>query len=219
MAIYDTSKPIIIYDLDGTLIDSAEMVGRILNELRNELHLPLLERENFFPWISLGGEGLIKYALELEFQVDILHYLQVFRSRYYEIPTPLNTVYDGVFDCLEYLRSNQYGMAICTNKPRALAEKVLKETGLKLYFDFMCAGGDLPTKKPSKKNVQVCLDYFGVSPQKALFIGDSSVDQEIAKAVDMPFLFYLHGYDDGVNKELIRGELDHHNELIKFLSI
>ena len=56
-------------------------------------------------------------------------------------------------------------MAICTNKPRKLAEKVLSETGLNLFFEFMNAGGDLQTKKPGKENAQVCMDYFGAVAQ------------------------------------------------------
>lgn len=213
------SKHLIIYDLDGTLVDSLEVVQLILNELRQGLGLLPLQRADFFPWISLGGEDLISNALELDEADEILRFLNIFRARYYELPTPGGTIFDGVFVCLEYLRTKGYQLAICTNKPRRLAEKILNETDLNIFFEFINAGGDLPTKKPSKNNAQVCLDYFGVTAQAALIVGDSSVDQELAKAVDVPFVFYTHGYDDGVNKESIEYELEHHSDLIQFLNI
>lgn len=219
MSLDGSSKSLIIYDLDGTLVDSIEVIKLILNGLREELGLPPLKRVDFFPWISLGGEDLIKSALELDKHEDVLFFLNVFRSRYYNLPTPNETIFDGVFDCLRYLRAQNYRLAICTNKPRGLAEKVLKETGLNPFFDFINAGGDFPSKKPSKENAQACLDYFGATAQTSLLVGDSSVDQQLAKAVNIPFVFYQHGYDDGVSKDSIEYELKHHSDLINFLSI
>lgn len=218
MSIDKNSKSLVIYDLDGTLVDSIEIVQFILNEFRQKSGLLPLKRIDFFPWISLGGEDLIKNALELHEQDDVLHFLNLFRSRYYELPTPRESIFDGVVNCLEYLRAHDYRLAICTNKPKRLAEKVLNETGLKFFFEFVNAGGDLPTKKPSKENAQACLDYFGLKAPTAVLIGDSLVDQQLAKAVHVPFIFYRHGYDDGVNKNLIEYELKHHADLIQFLN-
>jgi len=219
MRVDRSSKSLIIYDLDGTLVDSVEVVQLILNGLREELGLLPLKRVDFFPWISLGGEDLIKNSLELYEHKDVLHFLNMFRSRYFDLPTPQETIFDGVFDCLKYLRDHKYRLAICTNKPRRLAEKVLRETGLNIFFDFINAGGDLPSKKPSKENAQVCLDYFGATAQTALMVGDSSVDQQLAKAIGIPFVFYRHGYDDGISKDSIEYELKHHSDLIQFLDI
>jgi len=219
MKLDGSSKSLIIYDLDGTLVDSIEVVQLVLNGLREELGLLPLKRVDFFPWISLGGEDLIKSALELDKHEDVLYFLNVFRARYYNLPTPKETIFDGVFDCLNYLRAHKYRLAICTNKPRRHTEKVLKETGLNIFFDFINAGGDFPSKKPSKENAQVCLDFFGATAQTALIVGDSSVDQQLAKVVNVPFVFYRQGYDDGVSKDSIEYELNHHSDLIQFLNI
>lgn len=215
----ESSKSLIIYDLDGTLIDSIEVVQLILNSLRKDLGLSPLKRIDFFPWISLGGEDLVRNALELSKQEDVRHFLSVFRSKYYDLPTPKETIFDGVFDCLKYLRAHEYQLAICTNKPRMLAEKVLNDTGLNVFFEFINAGDDLPTKKPGKENAQVCINYFGATTQTTLIVGDSSVDQQLAKSIDVPFIFYQHGYDDGVNKDSIEYCLSHHADLIQFLKI
>lgn len=211
-------KELVIYDLDGTLVDSAEVVYQILNEIRFELNQEPLVRGNLVHWISLGGEELIKHALDIP-DADIGLYLNKFRERYYDMPTPDNIVYPVVIDCLESLKSSGIKLAICTNKPRKLAEKVLKETGLLVFFDFVNAGGDLPTKKPSSDNINVCLNYFNTKSNQAILIGDSTVDQQLAANACVQFGFYAPGYNDGVNEENAHIVLNRHIDLLDYLKI
>ena len=207
---------LIVYDLDGTLVDSADMVQKILNDIRLELGKPILNKSAFMPWISLGGEDLIRNALGIP-EVDVNKYLQEFRLRYFSLPTPQESIYEGVLDCLDYLKQEDYYLAICTNKPRKLAEKVLNETGLSCFFKYLNAGGDLPTKKPHEQNIIQCLDHFGIENSQAVMVGDSSVDQEMAKNASVAFVHYQHGYDDGVRKDLATLVLGKHLDLIEFL--
>jgi phosphoglycolate phosphatase len=209
---------LIVYDLDGTLVDSAEIVQNILNDIRRELGKEMLDRGAFIPWVSLGGEDLIRNALGVS-EIDVNKYLQEFRLRYFNLPTPQESIYEGALDCLDYLKQENYYLAICTNKPRKLAEKVLNETGLSGFFGYLNAGGDLTTKKPHEQNIIQCLDYFGVQNSQAIMVGDSTVDQELARNASISFVHYVHGYDDGVRKDLATLVLSKHVDLIKFLQI
>ena len=74
-------------------------------------------------------------------------------------------------------------------------------------------------KKPHEQNIIQCLDYFGVKNSQAIMVGDSTVDQELARNASISFVHYEHGYDDGVRKDLATLVLSKHVDLIKFLQI
>ncbi len=206
-----------IYDLDGTLIDSASVVMSILNQMKQERGDSPIEKDDLIPWLSLGGESLIINALGVS-ENEASTYLDDFRARYLLIPTPKNAVFPGVYQVLDCLESAGVSLAICTNKPRKLAEKVLYETGLKNKFSFLSAGGDLPTQKPDPKNLEICLNYYGVSPKEVLFVGDSVIDQALCLALNTPFVHYLPGYDDGVDGDKVSFKIEHHSELIQLIN-
>lgn len=190
----------IIFDLDGTLVDSAPIVGTILNELRFELGLATLPLRSFYDWISLGGADLVVNALGIEkYDADI--YLSKFRTRYFEMTTPRDSVYPNVFSMLSRLRKNGFKLSICTNKPRRLVDKVLLETELSGYFDYVLAGDDISTKKPNPENVDKCLLAMNATPGSVVLVGDSTVDEASARNSGVEFAFFSEGYDDGVDRQ------------------
>lgn len=206
---------LIVYDLDGTLIDSASVVVDLLNTFRKKLNKTPLEKEKLIPWLSLGGEKMIEKALEIN-ALEASIYLKRFRTLYAEIPTSIESIYPGVVQVLDILYVN-YHLAICTNKPRALAEKVLREAGLVKYFLFMNAGDDLLTKKPHPDNLQNCISHFSVKSNEVLFVGDSTVDQELARLCDVNFVHYLPGYDDGVKENGFTYRIKDHADLLPII--
>jgi phosphoglycolate phosphatase len=210
------NQTLIVYDLDGTLVDSAKTVVTVLNSLRTELGLDPLSTEKVLSSISLGGEDLIRQALCVT-GANVHHYLQKFRSLYLEIPTPQNCVYAGATETLSELYFRDIKLAICTNKPRNLTNKVLNETGLGDYFSFVNAGGDLITKKPSSENLQACIDFFDVEFDKIFLVGDSTVDQNLAINSGVEFFFYASGYDDGVDIKSAKAVIRNHSELLEFI--
>lgn len=205
-----------IYDLDGTLIDSIGIVSEILNDLRADLGKENLARADLLPWISLGGVDLIANSLGVD-EKDARKYLEIFREQYFLRPIPIESVFDGVVATLEYLTNEGYDLAICTNKPRKLTDKVLLETGLQRYFACTVAGGDMPTAKPDVRNLNYCLQYFNVAFRHAILLGDSVIDQTMAHAAGVPFIFFQGGYDDGVDVDLIQMSINQHIQLVEYL--
>lgn len=203
----------IVFDLDGTLVDSGRMVTAILNSIRSKLGKPELPLNEFLPWLSLGGEQLITHALEVSGS-DVKIYLGYFRQQYFELQTPVDSLYAGVADVLSVMNAKDYLLSICTNKPRRLAQKVLIETGIMEYFSFICAGDDLPTRKPHQDNLKACMDCFGLAPYEGIVVGDSSVDQCMANKLGMPFYFHRNGYDDGVKLEDVNYTFESYIELL-----
>jgi len=203
----------IIYDLDGTLVDSAPVVAAVLNKLRRKIGLPSLPQKSFYRWISMGGLELVGNALNIPPNRSDA-YLSEFRELYLDEMVPMNSLYPGVKDVLRLLKNRQVKLGICTNKPRKLVEKVLKDTGITQFFDHVVAGDDLPTKKPHIDNVNVILRALGVAPGSTLFVGDSTVDQRLAENAGIAFAFFSSGYDDGVNQGRTAFNFDEHSALI-----
>lgn len=207
---------LIVYDLDGTLIDSAPRVLELLNDLRSKRKLCPLSLQELIPWLSLGGREMIQHALQAEIaEVDPL--LDQFRSNYLERPFSVSSLYPSVLETLEALNSAGLSLALSTNKPRPLVEAILRYDPLGRHFHFINAGGDLPERKPSAMNLQACLDQAGVFPSEALLVGDSRIDQRMAEALKVPFVFFESGYDDGVRREGVSFGFRQHKEFLSFL--
>lgn len=207
----------VIYDLDGTLIDSACTVVTLLNGLRTEHGLSAVSRDKFLPWLSIGGNAMIAAALEIH-ETEAPPFHAIFRARYHALPTDLATLYPAVDDTLSALKAAGVRLGLCTNKPRILADKVLTETGLGIYFETICAGQDLLTRKPHPKNLRTCLEALDSSPENTLVVGDSRIDQEMAEACGTDFVFFSGGYNDGVRQDACTLTLRHHMEICNLFS-
>lgn len=206
----------IVYDLDGTLIDSAVVVTALLNELRAERGLPALTMGDYKPWLSIGGRAMISAALNIP-ESDADAPVAAFRSRYHQRPTDPATVFPDVRNTLTTLRSMGLKLGLCTNKPRALTDKVLRETELHDFFTSVCAGNDLPTAKPHPDNLRVCLEALNAGAHDTLVIGDSSVDQQLAHASGADFAFFSGGYDDGVKLNASTPVIHRHVEILDLI--
>lgn len=207
----------VIYDLDGTLIDSAATVAALLNELRAECAQPPLAREAYTPWLSIGGRALVAAALEIP-ESAAQPYLDTFRARYQTLPTDPKTLYPEVRQTLATLKAAGIRLGLCTNKPRPLTDKILKELGLGDYFGASCAGSDLPTAKPHPDNLLACLHALGSLAQESLVVGDSKIDQALAKTCGSAFAFFRGGYDDGVDTDNCALTLQEHRDILELFS-
>ena len=207
------SVDLIVYDLDGTLIDSARTVLSIVNQMRSELGRPPVDKSTLVPWISLGGIHLIAKSLEIDLS-EAEKSLEEFRRRYLKYCHQETDLYPGIRETLDALTYSNKFLAICTNKPRNLVNKILAELSLERYFECVVAGGDLVNQKPHPQNLLECLNHFKCNSDSAILIGDSTVDQRMASFCRVPFAFFRPGYDDGVNRIQASVILDAHIDLL-----
>ncbi len=203
----------ILFDLDGTLIDSAPTISSILNGMRQDLGKPPHNTGCYREWVSLGAEELIIRALEVSGgQITVL--LERFRTLYKEIPTPDDAVNPGVKETLAALFATDIRLAICSNKPILLCEKILRETQLDQYFSCVVGGGTTANAKPHRDPIDHALAAMRISHDRALLVGDSTVDQGAAKAAGIPFILFTDGYNDGVIERLAWASIGRMNELL-----
>jgi phosphoglycolate phosphatase len=187
----------LIFDLDGTLIDSAQLIATLLNEVRDSRSLPPLEVQEYRKFVSLGAHQLIQKATDCASD-EVSSYLKDFRRNYSGRRSSPDHLYPGVIQTINSLVMHGYRLAICSNKPEALCRKVLSDTGLAPFFEAVVGGDTEKVSKPNPQPLRAAARAIGA--KKICFVGDSSVDQRTAQATEAQFLFFSAGYDDGVNQ-------------------
>lgn len=184
----------IIFDLDGTLVDSCGICVSILSAMiadRGVAHSidPVGARQH----MSRGGRDMVA-ALLGPACVDPDADLTDFRARYTRHDTPVDSLYPGVAEGLEQLHDLGLELAICSNKPQALCEKVLEDTGLAPYFRVVVGGQPGLRPKPAPDLLTAVSERLGCAPEHCVYVGDSELDHDVARAAGMAFCFMTYGY-------------------------
>jgi phosphoglycolate phosphatase len=184
----------VIFDLDGTLVDSCSVCVQILGDMlvdRGSEHTidPVTAR----PWMSLGGAPMVA-ALLGPACVDPDKDIMEFRARYRETATPPAALFAGVAEGLAHFRNAGYSLSICSNKPQELCEQVLHDTGIADMFGTIVGLRTGLRPKPEMDLLRATLDSLRASPSECLYVGDSEIDHEVAEKAGMPFVFMSYGY-------------------------
>jgi phosphoglycolate phosphatase len=186
----------IIFDLDGTLVDSVQICTEILNDmLRDRGSDTILSNSDTRRYISLGGAPMVEALLGQVCrnpEKDIIE----FRNRYATLPTPINCVFPGVREGLAELRKQGFTLSICSNKPQALCDKVLGELRLGDMFHTIVGGRPGALSKPATDLMDIVLCNLDARPDQCVFVGDSELDHGVANACKMPFFYVTYGYAD-----------------------
>ncbi len=170
----------LIFDLDGTLIDSQRDLIRSVNAMLEEMGREQLHEDTISAYIGHGAPQLIGQALgQNASEEERRRALQFFLGYYEDHKMDSTCAYPGVPEALEELAS--YPMAILTNKPVRISRRILEALGLAKYFRAVYGGNSFETKKPDPLGAQTILREFGTSPAEALLIGDSEVDVQTAR--------------------------------------
>ncbi|MBU2961676.1 phosphoglycolate phosphatase [Citreicella sp. C3M06] len=185
----------VIFDLDGTLIDSAPDLHIATNRVLTEEGLPEISFGQLRGFIGKGAGVLISRVMEAVGLGDDAseHARLLARFMQHYEGEPKNTVlYPGVIDALARLEAMGYTMGLCTNKPEAPTRIALRHFGLDRYFVQVASGDTLPQRKPDPAPLTHVLRALGADC--ALYVGDSEVDAETAQAAAMPIALYTEGY-------------------------
>jgi phosphoglycolate phosphatase len=184
----------VIFDLDGTLVDSAPVCVNIMNamlaERGSERTICPIEIK---PFLSLGGEQMVT-ALLRDVCGDPKTEIVEFRKRYSAARTPETSLYAGVRAGLEKLRAHEFEISICSNKPQHLCQKVLTDLAIDRHFQLVIGGTTTRRAKPAPDMLAAVLNHHNISPRQCLYVGDSEVDHATAHALDVPFLLVTYGY-------------------------
>ncbi|TYC67115.1 phosphoglycolate phosphatase [Stappia sp. BW2] len=186
--------PILIFDLDGTLIDSAQDLHAAASRLLQGEGLPTLSLETIRSFIGNGIPTLVDRminATDLQPR-DRTRLISAFLDDYQAHATDLTAPYPGVEATLTQLRKSGYVLAICTNKPQRPAEKIIEDLGLSHFFDALVGGDSLTTRKPDPAGLHYLQSSLGGGP--VVYVGDSEVDAESAVNAGMPFALFSEGY-------------------------
>ena len=198
---------LVIFDLDGTLLDTAADIAVAVNRALADAGLPAVEEAQVRAWIGNGARTLIERAL-LHVGVDdgagINRVLANF-LRHYEVDLSSRTrPMPGAADALSTLAAEGLLLAVCTNKPVALAKVLLTRFDLDHRLVLVIGGDSLPTRKPDPAPLLHIADRLHLRPQQVLVVGDSRHDVQAAQAAGMAVVGVRHGYDQGEDIGLSR---------------
>lgn len=192
----------LIFDLDGTLVDSAP-------DIRNALNRTLVEqgrRDITLDEVkALVGDGLL-VTLQRAFEktgaalADDQSYriFQIFVGYYRALKADPSQIYPGVTDALRQFRDRGVKLGVCTNKQETATHRILDELGLANYFTFVAGGDTYMVHKPHPDHVRGVAEAMAVSPAACVMVGDSANDVKAAKGAGMSCLMITHGYGTDV---------------------
>ena len=170
----------LIFDLDGTLIDSKQDLIHSVNAMLRELGRGELAEETISGYIGHGAPQLVARVLGDGSTEEERHRGLQFFLNYYELhKMDMTCAYPGVRETLEQLASMP--MAVLTNKPVRISVRILEAMGLSKYFRAIYGGNSFKTKKPDPLGARTILRELGAEPRGALLVGDSEVDVQTAR--------------------------------------
>ena len=197
-----TNKKLILFDLDGTLIDSAPDLALALNDMLTQLSRENFSLETIHNWVGNGAQTLVKRALlgkkEIEEELEenlFKQALELFLDSYTKNVCVDTLLYPEVKNTLELLDKRGYRLSIVTNKPYAFVAPILEGLGIAEYFEYFIGGDSLREKKPSPQPLLHICEKLGVSVKESLMVGDSKNDILAAHAAEMDSVGVSYGYN------------------------
>ena len=173
--------PLLIFDLDGTLIDSRLDLAHSVNAARGFLGLPPLEHPTVYKYVGNGAAVLIQRALgDLNTPENAANALAFFLDYYSAHKLDYTVLYPGVRQALDRLLAARIPMAVLTNKPVRISCAIVEELGLAGHFFKVYGGNSFEFKKPHRVGIDSLVDEAGVSREETIMVGDSGVDIETA---------------------------------------
>lgn len=197
---------LILFDLDGTLIETAPEIADAVNDTLRRFDLPEVTQQQVNDWIGHGTRELLIQALAYSGAIDVAavrasHTLPMiaaeFDANYQRRCGTRSRLYPQVRETLIALRARGVKLAVVTNKEGRYTATVLAAHQLAPLLDRVVSGDTLPTKKPDPAGIDHCIKAFGVPPHRVLFVGDSSIDVATARNAGIDVWALPYGYNMG----------------------
>ena len=204
-------KPsLIIFDLDGTLVDSAPDLNACGNRILSQLNEQPLSLEQSKTFIGDGVRIFIEKTLSFVGRSVSLEELNVierlFLKDYQKHSAELSEPYPEVVTTLTKLREAGFEMGVCTNKPQEASERLLETLKLSQFFSKIAGGDYYSVRKPNKRHLLQLIDDLNGNPKKTLMVGDNEHDAAMARDGLVYFVFCTYGYSRSPINEIIYNE-------------
>ena len=222
------NKELLLFDLDGTLIDSTKDLALSVNYMLRTLKRDEFPKGLIDMWVGNGAQVLVKRALSgsitIDEKIDRTYFeeaLSLFLEYYKNNLCKFTLPYKNVIPTLEKLQKSGYKIVIITNKPISFVEPILVGLGLDSYFDFFIGGDSLAQKKPSPEPLLYVCKKFNISPSKTVMIGDSKNDIVAAKAanIDSIAVSYGHNYGEDISTYNPNVTIDNFADILGLLEL
>lgn len=187
---------LIIFDLDGTLIDSLPDLAAATNHMLATLGRPRIDQDAVRNLVGQGARRLVERALAGVSEEEVEQGLALFLDYNHRHIADRTVLYPGVTETLDLLRGRGMRMAIISNKNVALCREVLSVLGVDYYFEEILGADSLPFRKPSPEPVLKLLADFGVAPERAALVGDSINDIAAGRGAGVRTVGCTWGYGD-----------------------
>ncbi len=185
----------ILFDLDGTLVDSAPDLANTINIMRQQRKLSALEFKILRPHASHGARGLLKAGFNIT--PDDANYAAMrteFLNTYDQIMLEQTDLFSGMEKIISYIETRSWHWGIVTNKPRYFSEKLLKHLNLSQRISCLVAGDDVKNAKPSAEPLLKACELLQINHSQAIYIGDAERDIQSAKNANIYSIAALYGY-------------------------
>lgn len=194
--VFDRHYSAVIFDLDGTLVDSAPDLHVAVNAMLSEFDLAPLSLPCVAGFVGNGVGMLVRRCLEASGGEQGLQAaaLESFSRHYARAPAALSQLYAGAGDALARLGALGMVIGLCTNKAQHFTEAVIESLGIAHRFDAVVGGtAELPAK-PDPAMLLECIRRMGVRTDTTLYVGDSEIDWETAQRANVRFALFTGGY-------------------------
>lgn len=187
----------VLFDLDGTLVDTAPDLCAAANAMRARAGLEPLAVEALRPVVSRGSRAMLGRALpHLDAQAREA-WVTPFLASYADAIAVHSRLFDGVAQVLQAIETDGASWGIVTNKPEALARALVRAIGLESRCAVLVGGDTLPVRKPDPQPLWFACDQLGIGPDASLYVGDDARDVEAARAAGMRCIAAAWGYREG----------------------
>ncbi|MBI3900347.1 MAG: phosphoglycolate phosphatase [Gammaproteobacteria bacterium] len=202
MSILPLRVKAVLFDLDGTLVDSAPDLARAVNNMLKELGRAEQPLAQIIDWVGNGMPRLVKRVLTSEMGGEpepslFEQALALFKKHYAANLVVHTRPFPGTIETLEQLSARGYALACVTNKAERFTLPLLAQLDLAKYFGLVVAGDTVPALKPDPAPLQYACRHFDIPPAQATLIGDSANDVMAARAAGMPAIAVTYGYNHG----------------------
>ena len=196
----------VLFDLDGTLLDTIADLAEAANRMLAELGRPLRSQDEIHSFVGKGIPNLVRRCMtenSAATEHEIEAAVPVFRRHYHVVNGVGTRIYPGVLETIAALRARSIKLAVVTNKAEAFTLPLLERMGIAAHFDTVVSGDTLPVKKPDPAVLHLACERLGVTAGEALMIGDSANDALAAQGAGMPVLLVTYGYSEGMPVDTI----------------